>query len=278
MSSNLAASAGMFKRRVERPVRRLSGSFILVVIAVALLYPLLDALVGSFFQSGTGRPTLSYWSQLWSTLPIARDMGVSAGLSIAVVLLVLVLAVPCGYALSKLRFRGAGAVTIGLVGCMMIPIESILIPEYINFVKIGMVGTIEAPVLVYVGMGCPFAIFMLASYFKNLPDSIIESALVDGAGHLRAMVRIVLPLAKPALAIVAVLQFLNVWNDLLIALLFLPQQVRTIGVGLATLGGLRAANTQVLVAGSVLSAIPPMIVYLLFQRYLISGLTVGAEK
>lgn len=278
MSSNLTLSATSMKLRARLPIRRLSGSAVLAIIAIALLYPLIDAVVGSFLESGTGRPTLSYWSQLWSTLPVARDMAVSAALSVSVVALVLLIAVPCGYALAKLRFRGAGTVTVALVGCMMIPIESILIPEYINFAKIGLVGTIEAPILVYVGMGCPFAIFMMTSYFRNLPDSIIESALVDGAGQLRAMVKIVLPLAKPALAIVAVLQFLNVWNDLLIALLFLPQQVRTIGVGLATLGGLHAANTQVLVAGSVLSAIPPMIVYLLFQRHLISGLTVGAEK
>ena len=137
VSSNLAASAGMFKRRVERPVRRLSGSFILVVIAVALLYPLLDALVGSFFQSGTGRPTLSYWSQLWSTLPIARDMGVSAGLSIAVVLLVLVLAVPCGYALSKLRFRGAGA--------SIVPTIPILTKLMYSGIRIDSIGIIMHP-------------------------------------------------------------------------------------------------------------------------------------
>ena len=87
-----------------------------------------------------------------------------------------------------------------------------------------------------------------------------------------------LPLARPALAIVAVMQFLGVWNDLLTALLFMPQQVQTIGVGLASLPGTHIANTNAMVAGSVLSAIPPVLVYLLFQRYLIEGLSAGAVK
>jgi multiple sugar transport system permease protein len=87
-----------------------------------------------------------------------------------------------------------------------------------------------------------------------------------------------LPLAKPALAVIAVLQFLGVWNDLLTALLFLPQQVRTIAVGLATVQALHVSDTQILVAGSMLSAIPPVLVYLAFQRHLIAGLTMGAEK
>ena len=86
------------------------------------------------------------------------------------------------------------------------------------------------------------------------------------------------PLARPALAIVAVLQFLGVWNDLLTALLFLPQQVRTISVGLASLQGTHVANTNAMIAGWDPHAIPPVLIYLLFQRHLISGLTMGAEK
>ncbi len=116
-----------------------------------------------------------------------------------------------------IRQPGSGVAFVVAVACMMIPAESILIPEYINFVRLGLVGTVFGTALVYVGMGIPFGIFLTTSYFRRIPDSMMEAALVDGAGHLRVFLRVMLPLARPALAIVAVLQFLGVWNDLLTA-------------------------------------------------------------
>jgi multiple sugar transport system permease protein len=266
------------RRSAVARFRRIGPSVVLLVIGIVLLYPVIDAAVGTFLTQGTGQPTLQYWSQIFHAIPVLKDMGVSALLAIVVVAVVLLIATPCGYALAKLRFRGSGVVFVVAVACMMIPIESILIPEYINFVRLGLVGTLWGTALVYVGMGIPFAVFLTTNYFRNLPDSLIEAALVDGAGNVRGFFQVMLPLARPALAIVAVMQFLGVWNDLLTALLFMPQTVQTIGVGLADLPGTHVANTNALVAGSVLSAIPPVLVYLLFQRYLISGLTLGAEK
>lgn len=282
-----ATSSGSLAGRVIRPrhhqpalarFRRLGPSALLLVISIVLLYPVIDAAVGTFLTQGTGQPTLRYWSQAFQAIPVLKDMGVSALLAIVVVGFVLLIATPCGYALAKLRFRGSGVVFVVAVACMMIPVESILIPEYINFVRLGMVGTLWGTALVYVGMGIPFGVFLTTNYFRNIPDSLIEAALVDGAGNVQGFWRVMLPLARPALAIVAVMQFLGVWNDLLTALLFMPQSVQTIGVGLAGLPGTHVANTNALVAGSVLSAIPPVLVYLVFQRYLISGLTLGAEK
>lgn len=282
-----ATSSGPLAAPVPRPrhrrsararVRRLTPSIVLLVIGIALLYPVIDAAVGTFLTQGTGQPTLQYWSQVFNTIPVLGDMGVSLGMAIAVVCGVVLIATPCGYALAKLRFRGSGVVFVLAVACMMIPTESILIPEYINFVRLGMVGTLYGTALVYIGMGIPFGVFLTTNYFRQIPDSLIDAALVDGAGNVQAFLRVMLPLARPALAIVAVMQFLGVWNDLLTALLFMPQQTQTIGVGLASLPGTHLANTNAMVAGSVLSAVPPVLVYLIFQRYLISGLTMGAEK
>ncbi|HEX3515165.1 MAG TPA: carbohydrate ABC transporter permease [Trebonia sp.] len=265
-------------RSARARLRRLGPSAVLLIISVALLYPVIDAAVGTFLTQGTGQPTLQYWSQVFHAVPVLGDMGVSLALSIGVVCGVILIATPCGYALAKLRFRGSGVVFALAVACMMIPTESILIPEYINFVRLGMVGTLWGTAAVYVGMGIPFGVFLTANYFRQIPDSLVEAAHVDGAGNVQAFLRVMLPLARPALAIVAVMQFLGVWNDLLTALLFMPQQVQTIGVGLASLPGTHVANTNAMVAGSVLSAIPPVLVYLIFQRHLIGGLTMGAEK
>jgi multiple sugar transport system permease protein len=251
---------------------------VLAVIGVVLLYPVIDAAVGTFLTQGTGQPTLQYWHQVFRAIPVLGDMGVSAVMAVAVVCGVLLIATPCGYALAKLRFRGSAVVLVVVVACMMIPTESILIPEYVNFVRLGLVGTVWGTGLVYVGFGVPFAVFLTSNYFRQLPDSLTEAALVDGAGNISAFWRVMLPLARPALAIVAVMQFLGVWNDLLTALLFMPQQVHTIGVGLAQLPGTHVANTNAMVAGSVLSAVPPVLVYLLFQRHLIGGLIRGADK
>jgi multiple sugar transport system permease protein len=261
-----------------KKARSLAGTAVLLIIGCALMYPVVDAAIGCFEVAGTGQLTLRYWSELFTQVPVGTDMLVSAGLSVVVVALVLLFAVPCGYALAKLRFRGSRVVAITGVACLLIPFQSVVIPLYTNFAKLGLVGTLQGTALVYVGLGVPFAVFLMTSYFRALPDSLMESALVDGAGDFRAFVRIMLPLAKPALAVIAVLQFLGVWNDLLTALLFLPQQTRTIAVGLATVQALHVSDTQILVAGSILSAIPPVVVYLAFQRHLIAGLTMGAEK
>jgi ABC-type glycerol-3-phosphate transport system permease component len=281
-TSNGPLAGPVLRRRRPRSartrLRRLGPSAVLLVIGAALLYPVIDAAVGTFLTQGTGQPTLRYWSQVFHAIPVLGDMAVSAILSVVVVCVVLLIATPCGYALAKLRFRGSGVVFVVAVACMMIPTESILIPEYINFARLGLVGTLWGTALVYVGMGIPFGVFLTTNYFRQLPDTLVQAALVDGAGNVQAFWRVMLPLARPALAIVAVMQFLGVWNDLLTALLFMPQQVQTIGVGLASLPGTHIANTNAMVAGSVLSAIPPVLVYLVFQRHLIGGLTMGAEK
>ena len=256
----------------------LVASMTLAVIGIALLYPLVDVVLASFRVQGTGAFTLEYWRAVFHEVPVWHQLGMSALVTACSVAGVLVVSVPAGYAYAKLQFPGAKIVFGVTVACMMIPIESIVIPEYLNLAKVGLVGTVLGTVLVFVGLGTPLSIFLMASYFKSLPDALVESGLVDGAGHVRIFFSVMLPLALPAMVTIGVLQFLAVWNDLLIALLFLPTQSQTIAVGLASLQGNHILNTYVLVAGSVLSAIPPMIVYVLFQRHLVAGLTTGVHR
>ena len=119
----------------------------------------------------------------------------------------------------------------------------------------------------------------MTTYFRGVPDEIIEASLVDGAGYGQIFRTIMLPLAIPAVVTVAVLQFIQIWGDLLIGLLFLQQpEVRTITVGLATLQSSRIIPVTLIMAGSILSLLPAVIVYLFFQRQLIAGLTMGMGK
>jgi len=134
-------------------------------------------------------------------------------------------------------------------------------------------------IAVYSALGAPFATFLMATYFRRLPEDVIEAALIDGLGYGTVFFRIMLPLAVPAIVTVAVLQFIQIWDDLLVGLLFLQTPAhRTITVGLETIPAQHFQNFPMEMAGSLVSALPAVVVYLLFQRYLIRGLTMGMSK
>jgi ABC-type glycerol-3-phosphate transport system permease component len=184
-----------------------------------------------------------------------------------------------GFAFAKIRFTARTAVFLAVVACMFVPLPSIVIPEYINVAGWGLLSGYFGAVIVYVALGIPFSVFLMTTYFRGLPDEVIEAASIDGVSHWQMWWRIGVPLAKPAMATVAVLQFIQIWNDLLVALLFLQNtNDRTVTTGIALLSSGRVASVPVLMAGSVISVIPPIIVYLLFQKHLVRGITLGLGK
>lgn len=206
-------------------------------------------------------------------------MGNSLLVCAVAIALILVVATSAGYALSKARFRGQSVALLGIVGAMMIPVQSIIIPEYVNFVKVHLVNNYFGAILVYVAVGTPFATFLMTTYFRGIPNELVDAGLCDGLGYFGVFRRIALPMARPALATVVVLQFIPIWNDLLVGLLFLQEpNVRTFTVGLGVLASSRLVSIPGLMAGSLLSTLPAAGVYVLFQRYLVSGLTLGASK
>ncbi|MGD1032907.1 MAG: carbohydrate ABC transporter permease, partial [Candidatus Dormibacteria bacterium] len=184
-----------------------------------------------------------------------------------------------GFAFAKLHYRRQNVIFLGIIGSMMIPVQSIIIPEYVNLSNLGLVNNYLAPILVYSALGMPFATFLMTVFFRGLPDELIEAALCDGFGYVGVFWRIAVRMAAPALATVTVLQFIQIWDDLLVALLLLQEPAnRTITVGLGVISSGRAVSIPALMAGSLISALPAIIVYLIFQRYLISGLTMGVSR
>jgi multiple sugar transport system permease protein/raffinose/stachyose/melibiose transport system permease protein len=152
-------------------------------------------------------------------------------------------------------------------------------PEFVNITKVGLTNGYFGAVLVYAALGTPFSTFLFATYFRGVPDELIEAGIVDGLGYFGVVRRLILPIAVPAIATVTVLQFIQIWDDLLVGLLFIQDQsLRPITVGLAALASGRTTSIPQLMAGSLISAIPAMIVYLGFQRYLVRGLTMGISK
>jgi len=265
--------------------KRLANGWIfllMVVVAVIMLYPFWYMLDNSFrnqsqFDQQAGH-SLAGWSQLFRELPVGSELLNSTIVCAAAIVIILAVSTTAGFAFAKLTYRGSGMVFLLVVAALMVPLQSIIIPEYVNLAKFGLINSYFGAVLVYAALGTPFATFLMATYYRGISDELIEAAVMDGLGYERTFLSIALPLSLPAIATVTVLQFIQIWDDLLVGLLFLPPGQRTITVGLAALSAGRTTSIPVLMAGSFISAVPAIVVYLIFQRHLIKGLTLGMGK
>jgi multiple sugar transport system permease protein/raffinose/stachyose/melibiose transport system permease protein len=256
---------------------------VMVIVAIVMLYPFWVMILTSLqsenqFLAGAGFSWLS-WSTLSATIPVAQEVLSSTILCASSILVILAVGLPAGFAFSKLRFRASNVVFLIIVSAMMVPLQAILMPEYVNVTKLGLTGGYFGAILVYAALGTPFSIFLFSTYFRGVPDELIEAGIVDGLGYFGALWRLVVPIAIPAIATVTVLQFIQIWDDLLVGLLFIQNDSeRPITVGLAILAAGRTTSIPALMAGSIISALPAMVVYLSFQRYLVKGLTMGIDR
>jgi ABC-type glycerol-3-phosphate transport system permease component len=270
------------RRRRIRPVR-IVMFLIMAAVAVIMLYPMLYILATSFksqlqYEVGGGF-SLASWHILFGSQPILRELLNSLIVTSCAVALIVVISTAAGFAFAKIRYRFRGLVFTLVIACMFVPLPSIVIPEYINVSRFNLLDTYWGAVAVYAALGIPFAIFLMTTYFRGISDDLIEAASIDGCSHWKMWWRLGVPLARPAMFTVAVLQFIQIWNDLLVGLLFLQNvNERTVTVGLALLSSGRVTSIPVLMAGSVLSIVPPVIVYLIFQRHLVRGITMGMGK
>jgi ABC-type glycerol-3-phosphate transport system permease component len=273
----------MTPARVGRRAKRLAIFAVLCFVVVVMLFPFAYMLLVSFrsydqFLTGQGF-SLDSWQGLFDELPVAQQLLNSTIVTVSAVALILFTSTTAGYAFAKLRFPASPLLFVAILAGMMIPVQSIIIPQFVNIANVGLINQYPGAILVYAALGIPFGTFLMTTYFRGVPNELIEASLMDGASYRQIFTGVMLPLATPAIVTVAVLQFIQIWGDLLIGLLFLQQpDVRTITVGLATLQSARIIPVPMIMAGSVLSALPAVIVYLFFQRQLIAGLTMGMGK
>ena len=267
--------------------RRRTGRVVLfaamVGVAVVMLYPFWVMIYNSLmteaqFLAGRGF-SLGSWKALSSVIPIGQEVLSSTIICSASIVIILAIGLPAGFAFSKLRFRLSTIIFLVIVSAMMVPLQAILMPEFVNVTKLGLTGGYAGAVLVYAALGTPFSVFLFTTYFRGVPDELIEAGIVDGLGYFGVLWRLVVPIAVPAIATVTVLQFIQIWDDLLVGLLFIQNtSERPITVGLAVLSAGRTTSIPELMAGSIISAVPAMVVYLGFQRYLVKGLTMGIDR
>jgi ABC-type glycerol-3-phosphate transport system permease component len=271
------------RQRRIRPAR-IVLFLIMAGVAVVMLYPFFYMIDNSFktqaqYEGAKSGFSLSSWQLLFRSEPILRELFNSLIVSAGAVFCVVIISTAAGFALAKIRFRFRTVVFLAIVSCMFVPLPSIIIPEFINVAKLGLLQTYWGAIIVYAALGLPFSIFLMTTYFRGIPDELIEAASVDGVPFTKMWWSLGIPLARPAIFTVAVLQFIQIWNDLLVGLLFLENtDDRTVTVGLALLSSGRVASVPVLMAGAVMSVIPPIVVYVLFQKYLVRGITTGMGK
>lgn len=201
---------------------------------------------------------------------------VVAGITVFLTLFVSSMA---GYSFSKLWLRKYPFALLVLLTPLMVPFHSVLVPLFSLINKLGLLDTRTALVLIYSTFFLPFGVYMMKNSFDSIPDSIIESAKIDGCSTFSIFLNIMLPLSLPGLAAVTVFTFLNSWNEFLIALIFtISDNVKTLPVGLTMFLARYVVRWEMLNAGVVVSFIPVMLLFFLMQRYFVSGIISGAAK
>lgn len=195
------------------------------------------------------------------------------------VLLATVLAVLGGYALVRLKFRGSGVVLSGIVTLMLIPPVVLLVPLFVAMSSARLVGSPLPVILIYAALTFPFSVFMMVRFMDAIPAELYESAVIDGASHLQTLRQIVVPLARPVLTTIVIVNTLYAWNELLIASVFLQAgDSLTLQAGLAQLDGRFQTDVPLVLAGAVISLLPVAVAIALGQRQFVQGMVEGSVK
>jgi multiple sugar transport system permease protein len=225
----------------------------------------------------TFHPTLLNFHVLFQSQFMA-DLGHSAILMVLSTAVALLLGVPAGYSLARANFKGKRFMTAWLVIAYVTPVIVFIIPLYVEYLKIGISGSYLALVLAYeIGL-LPFTIFMMRSYFADLPVQLEEAALIDGCNRARALWLVVLPVMWPAVVTVGILVAIASWGEYFVALVLTDQNTTTAPVAIYTYVGIESSNWGAMAAGSLLVVLPVLILAVFIQRGLIRGLTSGAVK
>lgn len=224
--------------------------------------------------------SLANFKAVFAEQPFGRWLFNSAVVAGATTILGVFLACTAGYAFSRFRFPGRRAGLMSFLVSQMFPGTLMLIPLYIIIVKLlGLGSNWLGLILVYSTTSIPFCVWMLKGYFDTIPKELEESALIDGASTQTVFIKIILPLAKPAIAITALFSFMTGWNEFILAATFMDKETMyTAPVGLRFFVGGFSQQWGYFAAGAIIAAVPVVVLFLFVQKYLVSGLTAGAVK
>lgn len=223
---------------------------------------------------------LDNYLHVLTTEGMGRAFLNSLTISIPSTVIPIAVAAFAGYAFAWMEFPGRQTLFVIVVGLLVVPLQMTLIPLLRVYNRLGLAGTFLGIWLAHTGYGLPFAVYLLRNFFGTLPKDLFESAFIDGASHLTAFFRLALPLSIPALASLAIFQFLWVWNDLLVALIYLggTEAVAPLTLKMANLVNSLGQNWHLLTAAAFVSMALPLVVFFSLQRYFVQGILAGAVK
>ncbi|WP_454049239.1 carbohydrate ABC transporter permease [Cellulomonas sp. Marseille-Q8402] len=279
---------------VRASMPRLAWWVVCLCLAVLFLYPLYVMLTQSLKSPAEAvavPPTM--FPQTWSLenyaqladsssgISLLRSLGNSVLVSVSVTLLTTLVATLAGYGFAKLPFRGSGFIFFLALVAFMVPFQAIITPLFLILRDLGLLGSLPGLVLVIATFSLPFGLFLMRNTFAALPGSLEEAAMIDGCSTLGAMRRVLLPVALPGVISTALLTFFTAWNEFFATLILLVDQDRyTLPVSLQMLasGQNNQVDWGVMQAGVTVTVVPCIVIYLLLQKYYVSGLLSGAVK
>jgi ABC-type glycerol-3-phosphate transport system permease component len=224
-------------------------------------------------------PTLAHYREvLFGASSILPNLWSSVVVSSSATLLTMLLALPAGYAIARLRYPGKRGSGFYVLATQMLPPVGLVIPYYLALQKVGALDTYFGMVLIYLTFSLPFAIWLMVSYFEDIPYEMEEAALLDRAGRLRALWHVILPQVRGGIAVTTVFVFLNAWNEFLFAVVLGGNKVRPVTVAMFNFISVEQTQWAKLAAGAMVAMAPVILIGLLAQRHIVKGLTVGAVK
>ena len=261
---------------------RVLNYVVLTLFAVQALGPILYVLVMALSSETIGDSSWGHvgnFAAAWEQGHFSQYMRNSVMIAVIVVSVALLLSLMSGYVLGILRPRGSNILFYVFLLGIMVPSEAIVLPLFFDLRTLGMTDTIWAIALPQIAQSLAFGTFWMRAYFRGVDPAILEAARLDGAGDVRILRSILLPIGRPAIVTQIVLTFMWTWNDFLIPLVMSPSgKLRTAPLGLAFFQGQYTQGSTLLAAGAVLVALPMVVLYLILQRQFISGMTDGAVK
>ncbi len=277
---------------ITRFVQKLTNLLIflaLLVLSITNLDPLFfmfynslksttDYLVNPFNFLGL-KLTLANYTTMVSQFRILNLFKNSFFISFFTILFLLAFGIVASYSFAKLKFKGQNIVYMLIISMMFIPVQATIIPIYLLLSKVHLVNTYWAVILTYLGMFLPEAILLMTSTFRGIPDEMIEAAELDGAGYFDVLRYVVVPMGMPAIILCVIFYFIVTWNDLFTPMILLQDMdVRTVMVALASLISRYTGDPTLQFAGLVFAAIPAILIYAVFQQYIIKGIAAGSTK
>lgn len=289
----MEAAAETRSARLVRKFSRGPLHVVILLVCLAWMIPTIGLLVSSF-REASDIATSGWWTVIASpfeltvenyqrvlaTQGMARSFLNSLIIAVPATLLTIFVAALAAYAFSWIDFPGREGLFLFVVALLVVPLQLTLIPVLRMYAGLGLTGSFSGMWIAHVAYGLPFAIFLLRNFFVALPKDLIESAHLEGASHFTTFWRIVMPLSVPAVAALGIFQFLWVWNDLLIALVYLggSRQVAPMTVTISNLVNSFGSAWQLLTAAAFISMVLPLAIFFALQRYFVEGILAGAVK